>query len=52
MFSPTWLLAVVALCAGSMAMAADLPGPRVELASDGGLDVRSSARYGVPKGHR
>jgi hypothetical protein len=35
-----WLVAML-LLAGPAARAADLPGPWVELASDGGLDVRS-----------
>jgi hypothetical protein len=39
--------AVLTLLAGSTAQAADMPGPWVELASDGGLDVRSIVAPGM-----
>jgi hypothetical protein len=40
-------LAILMLLAGTTARAADLPGPWVEVASDGGLDVRSVIAPGM-----
>ena len=40
-------LAILTLLAGATARAADLPGPWVEMASDGGLDVRSIIAPGM-----
>jgi hypothetical protein len=41
-------LAILSLLAGPLAHAADLPGPWVELTSDGGLDVRAVTAPGAP----
>ena len=47
MLSPVSCLAILTLLAATTARAADLPGPWVEFASDGGLDVRSVIAPGM-----
>jgi hypothetical protein len=42
-----WIV-VLCLFAGTPANAADMPGPWVEFASDGGLDIRAVTAPGMP----